>query len=265
MAVALGCSKTRVQRFLVNNNLKPSAEVIESFRVKAMTGRTTFNAEQDAFLKANYLTIPIKAMGDKIGKSSTGIQCRLRQLNLIIPRELIEQRKLSGRIKPGNTPLNKGKKWADFMSPEGMVASRQTTYKKGNLPHNTKFDGALSVRTDTKTQRPYLHLRLAKAKWIMLHVYMWEKENGLTPEGHIIAFADGNPANCDLNNLECITLAENMRRNTIHRLPDDIKSTIRLTMRLDRKITKLTKKLNNEKQKLGSEGSHVCSIGATER
>ena len=252
LAKALNCSKYKVQRFLKRNGLTPTAAVIERFRVQAMTGRTTFTTEQDEFLKKNYLNIPIKTMVDMIGKSSTGIQCRLRQLNLVIPREIVEKRKLDSRIQPGAIPVNKGKKWSYFMSPEGQAASRRTTFRKGNLPHNTKYDGALSVRIDKDAGRAYIHIRLSKAKWVMLHVHIWEQVNGKTPAGHILVFKDGDNANVNLENLECITLGENMRRNTIHRLPDDLKSTIRLTIRLDRKIKKLTKKLNDEEQKLGS-------------
>lgn len=211
-----------------------------------------FTPEEDQFIRENYLTVPGCTISRMLGRYKNVVPQRMRLLGLRPPPETMERFKLESRIQPGATPPNKGKKWNDFMSPEAQAKSRQTTFKKGNLPPNTKYDGALSVRTDLDAGRAYIHIRLAKAKWQMLHVYTWEQTNGAVPEGHIIVFKDGDNTNVVLENLECITLADNMRRNTIHRLPDDIKSTIRLTMRLDRKIKTLTKKLNDEEQKLRS-------------
>ena len=131
--------------------------------------------------------------------------------------------------------MNKGKK---VVSTEAM---RRTQFKAGRLPHNTKFDGALSIRTDTNTGRRYKFIRVELGHWELLSRYNWTKEYGEIPPHHAIAHIDGNSLNCDLDNLECISQADNMRRNTIHRFPEEIKQNIRAISKLNRAI----KKLNN--------------------
>jgi len=70
----------------------------------------------------------------------------------------------------------------------------------------------------------------------MLHVVNWEAVHGLVPAGNIIVFKDRDTMNCDHTNLEMITLEENMRRNTIHNYPPEIKTTIRLLSKVNKKI-----------------------------
>lgn len=38
--------------------------------------------------------------------------------------------------------------------------------------------------------------------------YTWEKHNGKIPKGKVIVFKDGNPRNCDIKNLLCLTRGE---------------------------------------------------------
>lgn len=120
-------------------------------------------------------------------------------------------------------------------------------FKKGGLPHNTKHNGAIVIRTDTKTRRKYKWIRISKGKWEMLHVRIWKKAGRKIPEGTIIVFKDKDPMNCVLKNLERITLAENMQRNTLHNYPKPIAQVIQLQGALTRKINKGLKKLQNEK------------------
>lgn len=74
--------------------------------------------------------------------------------------------------------------------------------------------------------------------------YLWSQLHGEIPEGHVVRLKDGNAANVVAENLELITMAENARRNSIHRYPKEIKDLIYLSNKLDRTI----KKLENEKQ-----------------
>jgi hypothetical protein len=71
-------------------------------------------------------------------------------------------------------------------------------------------------------------------------VHTWQQHNGPVPQGKIVCFKDHNTLNCSIENLMLLSRAENMQRNTIHRYPDELKSTIRLVSKLKRKI--------NEKQ-----------------
>ena len=196
----------------------------------------------DKFLNENYLIIPVKTIAHKIKRSHTFVQTRLRQLNLVIPAEIIEQRKKDSRIKPGSTSWNKGKRLIDIMSPEAIKASSFHRFKKGQLPHNTKKVGDVVIQG--KGGFNYQYIKLAHKYWRPVHILNWEKINGKVPEGMIVVFKDGNSMNCEPYNLELITKEENMKRNTIHRYPDELKEVIRLQHKIERTI----KNKRNEKQ-----------------
>ena len=45
-------------------------------------------------------------------------------------------------------------------------------------------------------------------KWKRKNIYMWEKYHGEVPKGYLVGFKDGNNLNCDIDNLELITVSE---------------------------------------------------------
>lgn len=106
---------------------------------------------------------------------------------------------LTGCFKKGHIPANKGKKgWCAPGSEKGW-------FKKGNLPHNH-----VPVGTEALTSDGYLKIKVAEPKkWRFKHIMEWEKYNGKVPEGCMICFKDGNHYNCSIDNLMCITMAEN--------------------------------------------------------
>lgn len=61
--------------------------------------------------------------------------------------------------------------------------------------------------------------------------------NGPLPAGYIVVFADRNNRNFAPSNLEAVTRAENMRRNSyLTRYPKDVADLIRMRGVLNRKI-----------------------------
>lgn len=82
--------------------------------------------------------------------------------------------------------------------------------------------------------------------WRMVHHLVWEQHTGRpVPEGHALVFRDGNPLNVDLDNLEQVTRAELMRRNTIHRLPEELADVCRLKGVLTRVINNRSQRNEN--------------------
>lgn len=177
-----------------------------------------------------------------LGRAESVARQRMARIGLVVPREIIERRIADSRIKKGNTPPNKGKKWNDFMSKEGMRNSRRTTFKKGNLPHNTKYDGAMGIRRD-KTGIEYIYIRVGLAKWEPLHRMVWRHHKGKIPPRMLIVFKDGNQGNCNIDNLEMISMADNLRRNSWHNYPKEIGTIIQLRGALNRQINKHLKAL----------------------
>lgn len=247
MAKLLHVSKSVVSKFMRDNGLSVSPEIKRIFKVKAMTGKTTSTKSIDVFLKSNYLQMSVKRMATKINKSSTFVSIRLKQLDLIQPKDLIERFKKQSRIQPGSIPPNKGKKIADYMSPDAIQRIKQTQFHKGNIPHNTKSDFTISIRPDNRGIE-YKFIRIKMGEWIPLHRYNWIQVNGPIPTKMKLVFKDENPMNCEIDNLELVSYAELMRRNSLHnRYPKDITSLIQLRGALNRQINKHLKKITNEK------------------
>ena len=69
-----------------------------------------------------------------------------------------------------------------------------------------------------------------------MHILLWEGHYGPVPINQCVCFMDGNKAHIALDNLELLTRAERMRRNTIHRYPEELKSAIRAIGKLKRTI-----------------------------
>ncbi len=234
----IGVSKPVVRRYLLKHGLAPTPEQSIAMRAAKLKGQTTFTAEDDAFITANYLTMPVKAMAKKINRSYCGIMGRLNKLSLVIPPETVEANKLKGQFKEGQVSFNAGLKQTDYMSAEAIEASKPFRFKKGNIPHNTKSDGEITIRADKRGIK-YQFIRVSQGVWEPLHRYNWIKKNGEIPESSCIIFKNGNTLNAELDNLELISFQQNMERNTIHRYPEDIKELIRLTHKLNRKIKKV--------------------------
>ena len=131
------------------------------------------------------------------------------------------------RFKKGHTPHNKGKKMSDNI----YQKVKGTMFKKGHRPHNWKPDGTVLLRSDG-----YLYYKISDGNWILYHQKIWMDVNGEIPKGSIVVFRDKNRMNCELNNLELITLTENIDRNTIRRYPEDVQQIIKLNAKLKRKI-----------------------------
>lgn len=178
--------------------------------------RNTFTPNDDEFIRNNYLSMPVKTMAKAINRSYCGIIGRMKKLALVIPPEIVERRKADSRIKPGNIPMNKGKRQIEYMSPESIERSAATRFKKGNKPHNTKFDGYERITKDG-----YIEIRIALGKFVIKHRYEWEKVNGPIPKGLILVSKTGDIKNCHPSNWELITMEENLRRNNNYDNPTD--------------------------------------------
>lgn len=130
----------------------------------------------------------------------------LSLIPVIVNDKYLHRDKVTGRFEKGIVPFNKGKK--------GIVSGgKATQYKTGHEPHNTKTDGCISLRKRQNKDEQYYFIRIAKGKWELYHRYLWQQHYGAIPAGHIVVFKDGNSLNCTLENLEMITLQENMQRN----------------------------------------------------
>lgn len=239
MAARFGVCKSVVNKYMRENGLQVPQDVRNKFKTQANIGRTSSTPEIDKVLREEYLITPVKTLAKKVGRSHCFVNIRLRQLGLIIPRQIIEQRKKEYRIKPGTVPPNKGRKQTEYMSAEAIERTKATRFRKGSRPQTWKEgNGHISIRTDKRTGIRYQYIKLSDANWVELHRHNYEKEYGPVPKGMNVIFKDGNQMNCAIDNLELISNEDLMRRNSIHRYPSEINTSIRLLSKLNKKIKK---------------------------
>jgi hypothetical protein len=164
----------------------------------------------------------------------------------------------------GHVPANKGLRRPGYAP--GRMA--ETMFKKGQV--NGRAAQHLMPIGATRLVDGYVYVKVAAVmnvpytvNWLPLHVLNWERANGRPlPPGHCLAFRDRDRMNVELDNLELITRAENMRRNTVHNLPKPLAELVQLRGALVRQINRRSGR--HEKQDRGSEGSPIRSARGAE-
>lgn len=152
----------------------------------------------------------------------------------------------STRFQKGQQSWTKGTK--------GVVgvqeACRATQFKKGRPAHEAH--NYLPVGSERLTKDGYLERKMTDdqsmvpaRRWTAVHRLVWMDANGPVPKGHVVVFKQGmkttKPEEITLDRLECITYADNMRRNTLHRYPKEIADLMRLRGVLHRQINRKEK------------------------
>lgn len=149
----------------------------------------------------------------------------------------------ASRFLPGHVPANKGLRrpgWA----PGRMAA---TQFKPGHSPQTTRPVGSYRLSKDGILQRKIGTTKGNNSKrWRGVHELVWVAAHGPVPPKHIAVFKPGRRTNVldeiTLDRVECISLAENMRRNSYHnRYPKEIGLAIQARGALIRKINRTTK------------------------
>ena len=146
------------------------------------------------------------------------------------------------RFQKGHSSWNKGTK--------GLVrvteASRATQFKAGQAPPNTLPIGS------TKLDKSLVLLQKVSnapgngsKRWRAVHELVWVAVNGPVPAKHIVVFKPGMKTNVleeiTIDRVECISLAQNMKRNTRHNLPPELNQIVQLKAVLTRQINKRMK------------------------
>jgi hypothetical protein len=135
----------------------------------------------------------------------------------------------ASQFQRGQVAWNKGKHYA------AGGRSAVTRFKKGNIPHTHLPVGSERNR-DGVLWRKVADTGIKSQDWLPVHHIIWFESGGEIPSGHMVCFKDGNRRNFSLSNLELVTRAENMRRNTIHNYGPEVAAIIRLNVSLKRAI-----------------------------
>lgn len=159
--------------------------------------------------------------------------CRLRRDN---------PNSVAHRFPKGHVPANKG-----LLRP-GWSAGRmtETQFKKGQKPHTWR-----PIGTERLSKEGYLQVKLretgvSRHDYVAVHQLVWELHRGAIPEKHHVAFKDGDKTKITIDNLELVSFADMMKRNTLHNYPKEIASVIQLRGVVQRQINRRQRNGNKE-------------------
>lgn len=112
----------------------------------------------------------------------------------------------TGQFEMGAQPVNKGK-----TCPPGRGGrhpnAQKTQFRKGQLPHNTKFLGHERVSKDGYVEisidaiNPHTGY---ERRYVLKHRHLWEQKHGPLPDDMCLKCLDGNKENTDPANWEAI-------------------------------------------------------------
>ena len=142
------------------------------------------------------------------------------------------------RFTLGHKTWNAGMKgW----SPSG---SERGHFKPGSKPQTWKPIGTEKLNKDGLLVRKVADTGRRCGDWKAVHGLVWAAEKGPIPEGHIVIFKGGrrtaDEALMRTDDMECLTRADLMRRNSYHRYPKEIAQIYQLRGALNRQIKKTT-------------------------
>lgn len=213
-------------------------------------GRHRWTPAEDALLRKRYADEQTAGIARDLGLPVGRVYQRAHSLGLAksavffasdlsarIRRGRQDPRMIASRFPKGHVPANKGLRrpgWAP-----GRMATTQ--FQKGRAA--TEARNYVPLGTERLSKDGYVERKVTDdpslvpaRRWKGVHIITWEAAHGPVPRGHCVAFIDGDKAHIALDNLECITHVERMRRNTIHRYPPALKQVIRLAGKLNRRI-----------------------------
>lgn len=187
-----------------------------------------WTAGEEAQVQALYATHSASEIGRTIGRTRAAVKKRVGKLGL-------HKYENPGRFQPGQAAWNKG---IHFVS---GGRSAETQFQKGHKPHTWCPIGHTRETKDGYLQRKIADTGVTYRDYVPVHHLVWRLHGGCVPRGHALAFRDGNARNFDINNLELITRAELMQRNTVHNYPEPIARAVQLRGALIRQINKHSK------------------------
>lgn len=192
--------------------------------------RNLWTAEEDAKLLELYYTHSFADISSVIGRTVSAINNRCQKLGLKRTKE--QQDAIgNGCFKKGHKTWNAGMKgW------QAGGNSVKTRFKKGQRGEGWQPIGTERVSKDGTLYRKVTDTGVSKKDWQSVHSVIYREHFGDIPEGHIVVFKDRNPRNFALDNLELISRAENMRRNTIGRYGYEYRSSALQLAWFNRKI-----------------------------
>lgn len=191
-----------------------------------------WSAQDDADMRRLYPHNDINTLVKLFGRSIGAITNKAYRLGLQKAADYQQPR--YGTFQKGMTPWNKGK-------PHNSPGTEKSRFKKGHRPHNHQPIGHERINRDGYLERKVRDAEHSKDNFESVHNIIWREHHGPIPDSHAVVFRDGNKRNLTIDNLELVSRAELMKRNSYHtNYPPEIARLIQLRGALNRKINRKT-------------------------
>jgi len=210
-------------------------------------GKRLWNPEDEQLLRDCYPHLPTADIARGLRRSLAATYARAQQLGLVKTEAYLASPDacrlrrdasvgIPYRFPKGHVPANKGLRRPGW-SPGRM---KETQFKKGER-RGVAVQLYQPIGTERISKDGYRERKVndglpLQKRWRAVHLVIWEEAHGPLPPGHAVAFKNGDKTDIRLDNLECITKRELMRRNSVHNLPPELASTIQLLGALKRQI-----------------------------
>ena len=193
------------------------------------------DAEERA-LRRLYATHTAREIGERLGRSRIAIKNKALKLGL---GNCVKSHN-AGCFKPGLVPWNKGTRYI------AGGRSAETRFQPGDKPHTWNPVGHERVSKEGYLLRKVTDTGVTRRDYRPVHHLVWQEAGREIPPGHALVFRDGDKRNFDINNLELVTRAELMRRNSVHRLPKEAALAYQLVGCIRRQINRRTRQQHQE-------------------
>lgn len=220
--------------------------------------------EQLEILARDYPTIPGWKLAEMMGVTVRAVYSKARSMGVKkLPQAIAEMSRAAMTRKdhpakrttfqPGAKPWNKGMQW------DSGGRSHETRFKPGRPP--SEAFNYVPIGSVRKTREGYLEQKVTDThrfparRWVAVHRLVWERAHGSIPDKHIVVFKPGMSTavleDITINRLECISRAENMRRNSYHTRHPELVKLVQLKGAISRQVNRIHK----EHQENGNAGT----------
>jgi hypothetical protein len=217
----------------------------------AKNPQTKWTAEMESIVEKRYADTPTAKLAKLLGTTESAVYWKARVLGIKKSAEYLagphacRLRLGDGgnigkpyRFKKGGTPWNKGLLGID-------LGGKETRFKPGHIS-GMAAEACRPIGTERESKGGYLERKVhdgmpLQSRWRAVHLIVWEAENGPLPPGHVIAFKDSDKRNFALANLELVSRAEMMRRNSYHNYGPEVARLVQLKGAITRQINKREK------------------------
>ncbi len=215
--------------------------------------RNRWTHSQDDALRQRYADEPASAIAAAMGLTAAQIYNRAAALGLRksasfyagdkagrIQRGQQHPRMVATQFRPGLVPWNKG---TNFVS---GGRSAETRFAPGIKPHNTLPVGSYRVNKDGHLQRKVGEAKGSNSRrWRGVAELVWVAAHGPLPPGHIVVFRPGCFSavleHITLDRVECISKAENARRNHPRNKSPELGRLVQLKGQITRQVNRIVK------------------------